>query len=822
MMKDRKLYTEIQDTNDLDKVPNNESAEYIISSDVSAILEHTNKVLFVEDDDIVVIKNGRISICHVSSKLDTSIVTEREFITLQMELDEIMKGKYKYYMEKEIYEQPTSILDTMRGRVDFNTHCVTLGGLKSYIQDIKRCRRLIFIACGTSYNSAIATRRIVEELTELPVNVELASDFHDRETPIFRDDVCFFISQSGETADTLMALDYCKKRGALLVGLTNTVGSSVSRQTNCGIHLNAGIEIGVASTKAYTSQVISLVIFSLLMSDNCLNKIDRRIMIIDSLSDLSKNMVDALKLNDQIKDLAKILSVQKSILLFGRGYDYSTCLEGALKIKELSYIHCEAILTGELKHGSLALIDKDVLSIMIISQDTTFKKSINSLQQISSRGCKPIIFTSADDLSCLKDHAKFIIQIPKTVDCLQPVINIIPLQLLAFHMACYLVMNSRIPAWRQTIKNNDDSVSIDSELIKNNCCSTCCSKPQQIIFLLTSVLIMVAAILHFILKCNFNYYCYFWISGLLFITSIVGFAHRGDYRQKFTTWCYIRLCAVTYVALMVAFMITFYIIQPTIGVFNEHGYDQYVLYFMEVASNQTHIVISQPIRAKICLFSNVAIVPIFILTFVSLVSVILVFHRHWIIHWHFTGRLIPFNLPNVNPYGQIIIAHILILVGSITVFMDSVSYWTDLWCPIWTGAIGVVAGLFTIGAMMRRDKPSTNIYSILFEILSFVSSSVTIGFITTALISEVTAFRKFQLDLQMDSGTVLSGDLIINVVQMTAMSFAIFLSVLNTFYALYFLVKLTVGCDSKPNTSITRIGGNATNYTSNQSYPKHY
>merc|ERR1711976_34929 len=197
---------------------------------------------------------------------DQNNASERVIKELQMELENIMKGSYECYMQKEIMEQPESVVNTMRGRVDFETRKVTLGGLTDHLEDIRRCRRIIMIACGTSYHSAVATRQLLEELSEVPVMVELASDFLDRQTPIFRDDVCFFISQSGETADTLMALRYCKKRGALLVGITNTVGSSISRETDCGSHVNAGPEIGVASTKAYTSQFIALVMFALMMS----------------------------------------------------------------------------------------------------------------------------------------------------------------------------------------------------------------------------------------------------------------------------------------------------------------------------------------------------------------------------------------------------------------------------------------------------------------------------------------------------------------------------------------------------------------------------
>merc|ERR1711878_100171 len=210
----------------------------------------------------------------------------RDITTLKMEIQQIMKGNYRSFMQKEIFEQPESVVNTMRGRINFELEQVTLGGIKAFVPEIRRCRRLLMIACGTSYHSAIASRALLEEMTELPVMLELASDFLDRKTPIFRDDVCFFISQSGETADTLMALRYCKKRGALTVGITNTVGSSISRETDCGVHVNAGPEIGVASTKAYTSQILCLTMFALVMSEDRLSFQPRCRAIIDGLRNL--------------------------------------------------------------------------------------------------------------------------------------------------------------------------------------------------------------------------------------------------------------------------------------------------------------------------------------------------------------------------------------------------------------------------------------------------------------------------------------------------------------------------------------------------------
>lgn len=359
--------------------------EYFFASDASAIIEHTNRVIFLEDDDVAWINNGRLTIHRINRKRESNISPMREITTLKLEIQQIMKGNFNSFMQKEIFEQSESVVNTMRGRVDFGTGSVVLGGIKDYIGDIMRCRRLLLIGCGTSFHSAIATRQILEELTELPVMVELASDFLDRKTPVFRDDVCFFISQSGETAETLVALRYCKQRGALIVGITNTVGSSICRESHCGVHINAGPEIGVASTKAYTSQFISLVMFALVMSQDRISMAPRRQEIIEGLKSLADDIKQVLALDHEVFMLAKELYKQKSLLVMGRGYNHSTCLEGALKIKELTYMHSEGILAGELKHGPLALVDKAMPVIMVITRDPVYPKCMNALQQVSNR-----------------------------------------------------------------------------------------------------------------------------------------------------------------------------------------------------------------------------------------------------------------------------------------------------------------------------------------------------------------------------------------------------------------------------------------------------
>lgn len=406
--------------------------EYFFASDAAAVIEHTNKVLYFEDDDVAAVKGGVLSIHRLSCSNDDPHA--REITTLKMEIQQIMKGNYKYFMQKEIFEQPESVVNTMRGRLNFQTKTVTLGGIKDYIPEIKRCRRLMLIGCGTSYHSAVATRQLLEELTELPVMVELASDFLDRNTPIFRDDVCFFISQSGETADTLMALRYCKQHGALIVGITNTVGSSICRESNCGVHINAGPEIGVASTKAYTSQFISLVMFALVMSEDRISQQKRREDIILGLQNLPDQIRQVLDLDTQVLALAQDLYQQKSFLIMGRGYNFATCLEGALKVKELTYMHSEGIMAGELKHGPLALIDDSMPVMMILMRDPVYTKCMNALQQVTARQGRPILICEEGDTETASMSSKTL-AIPRTEDCLQGVLTVIPMQLLAYHLA---------------------------------------------------------------------------------------------------------------------------------------------------------------------------------------------------------------------------------------------------------------------------------------------------------------------------------------------------------------------------------------------------
>jgi len=357
----------------------------------------------------------------------------RFFHTLDVELGQLDKGGFPTFMLKEIHEQQETVLSVMRGRVDFGNHTVKLGGIGPFADQLKDSSRLLFIACGTSYHSALATRAVVEQLTRLPVQLELASDFLDRQPAVHRNDCCIFISQSGETADTLRALHYCKAKNALCVGVTNAVGSAISRDTQCGIYLNCGPEIGVASTKAYTSQIIAIILIALKMSEHNNDVQPLRRKIIDGLNVLPMHVSKALSMSNRMKEIAEKIKDNKSLLVMGRGYQFATCMEGALKIKEISYVHCEGIMAGELKHGTLALVDETMPIIFIATKDSLFDKVKIAFSEVTTRKGIPIVVCSEGDDSISDAYSK--IEVPTTVDCLQGVVNIIPLQLLSYHMA---------------------------------------------------------------------------------------------------------------------------------------------------------------------------------------------------------------------------------------------------------------------------------------------------------------------------------------------------------------------------------------------------
>lgn len=419
--------------------------EYYLASDANAIVEHTKRVLVIEDNEVVHMKDGTASVFKFEFEQPRSCglvvrpaSVQRALSILEMEVEQIKKGNYEHYMQKEIHEQPDSLTMTMRGRLirgALKPKGVLLGGLKDHLKTIRRSRRIIFIGCGTSYNAALASRPIVEELSGVPVTMEIASDLLDRQGPIYREDTAIFVSQSGETADTLQALEYARANGALCVGITNTVGSAIARGTHCGVHINAGCEIGVASTKAYTSQIAVIIMLSLALGDDSLANQRRREDIIDDLFKLPRKVQDVLKLDHEMKELATLLMDEQSLLVFGRGYNYATALECALKVKEVSLMHSEGILAGEMKHGPLALVDETLPIIVIATRDASSSKQQSVIQQLRARKGKLIVMCSEGDKACMGLDGTFrLIQVPQVEDCLQPIVNIIPLQLLAYHL----------------------------------------------------------------------------------------------------------------------------------------------------------------------------------------------------------------------------------------------------------------------------------------------------------------------------------------------------------------------------------------------------
>ncbi|KAL6779853.1 ATF1 [Auxenochlorella protothecoides x Auxenochlorella symbiontica] len=386
--------------------------ECFVASDAAAVVEHTKRVIVLEDNDLAHIWAGGYEILNAEREGDGDGIeaprpVPRSLQTLEMEVSQIMKGGYDHFMQKEIHEQPESVLQTMRGRVKFERSSsetdryrerrIKLGGLTEWLDTIRTGRRIIFVGCGTSYHACLAARQTVEELVEVPVALELASDLLDRRAPIFRDDTCVFVSQSGETADTLQALEYAKSRGALCVGLTNTVGSSIARATHCGVHVNAGCEVGVASTKAYTSQVVAVTMVALALSEDSIAKRDARDAVIDSLGALPGALRRALALDPELARLAGRLAGETSLLLFGRGYNYATALEGALKVKEVALMHSEGLLAGEMKHGPLALVDESLPVIVLATRDAMHAKMLSVIAQLRARRARLIVVACEGD-----------------------------------------------------------------------------------------------------------------------------------------------------------------------------------------------------------------------------------------------------------------------------------------------------------------------------------------------------------------------------------------------------------------------------------------
>jgi len=391
---------------------------YFISSDASAIIEHTKDVIYLFDDDILEINlNG-----YILSNLKNPKITDREIEKIEWNLEQIEKKGFKHFMLKEIYEQPESIKNTLRGRVKDSEVKITVNLDEEFIKNLKR---IIITACGTSWHAALIGKHIIEKNCNIPVEVDYASEFRYRNPIINENDLVIVISQSGETMDTLFALREAKKKGAKTLGIINVVGSTIARECESGIYLHAGPEIGVASTKAFTSQVTALIVLSLYF-----NKNENIIQEINKIPELAKKILD----NNHIKDIAELYYKKNNFLYLGRGINFPVALEGALKLKEISYIHAEGYPAAEMKHGPIALIDDDMPVVVIANKNEVYDKILSNIQEIKARKGKIIAIADENDRE-IKNKVDHIIYVPKVIEELSPIINVIPLQLLAYYMA---------------------------------------------------------------------------------------------------------------------------------------------------------------------------------------------------------------------------------------------------------------------------------------------------------------------------------------------------------------------------------------------------
>ena len=405
--------------------------EYYVASDATPIVEYTNNVIYLEDGHIARInKNENIEIKNIKNKNITPYVQE-----LKLNIDAIEKGGFSHFMLKEIYEQPSSIRDTMRGRIDPITKEVKLGGILEYQQKIVNANRIIIVACGTSWHAGLIGEYMIEDFARIPVEVEYASEFRYRNPIISSKDIVLAISQSGETADTLAAISLAKEKGATILGICNVVGSSIARLTHAGIYTHAGPEIGVASTKAFTTQVIVLILMALKISQNNGNlTLSDYHQLIRELELIPSKVKEVLKINEQIKKIAFEFKDATNFLYLGRGYNFPVALEGALKLKEISYIHAEGYPAAEMKHGPIALIDDKMPTVVIATKKGNYEKVISNIQEVKARGGKIIAIINQGD-EVVNDIVDYSIEIPNSPDELSPLLTNIPLQLLSYHIA---------------------------------------------------------------------------------------------------------------------------------------------------------------------------------------------------------------------------------------------------------------------------------------------------------------------------------------------------------------------------------------------------
>ncbi len=403
--------------------------ENFVASDVSAIIAHTKHVVYLEDGEIAEIYPDKF----FTRTLDEEIV-DKEVHQISMSLEEIDKGGYDHFMLKEIMEQPQSVCNSMRGRLIFDKGTSKLGGLETVEEKLNNSKRIVISACGTSWHAGLAGEYMFEQHARIPTEVEYASEFRYRNPIVNSDDAIFFISQSGETADTLAALREAKIRGALVLGICNAVGSSIPRETHAGVYTHAGPEIGVASTKAFTSQlvVLSLITLNLARKKN-MSLIDGQ-NITKEMDKLPEKIAEILKLNEMIEEIADEFKDAENFLYLGRGYNFPVALEGALKLKEISYIHAEGYPAAEMKHGPIALIEEKVPTVFIAPHDSTYEKIKSNIEEVKARKGRVIAIASENDnqIDSLVDYS---IKIPDTIRMLMPILTVIPLQLLAYHIA---------------------------------------------------------------------------------------------------------------------------------------------------------------------------------------------------------------------------------------------------------------------------------------------------------------------------------------------------------------------------------------------------
>lgn len=405
--------------------------DFYLASDATPIIEYTKNVVYMDDEEIAILNldNG-MKLVDISNKEKTPYIQE-----LELHLEELEKGGYEHFMLKEIHEQPRSIQDCFRGRLNANEGWVHLGGIKDHIGKISKAKRIIFVACGTSWHAALVGEYLFEDLARIPVEVEYASEFRYRNPIITENDIVIAISQSGETADTLAALDIAKKKGATTLGICNVVGSSISRVTDAGSYTHAGPEIGVASTKAFTAQVTVLTLMALSIAKEraTLSESEFR-KIITELEQIPAKVSEVLKVNDEIVHISDVYQNANNALYLGRGSSFPVALEGALKLKEISYIHAEGYPAAEMKHGPIALIDEEMPVFVIATKGTSYEKVVSNIQEVKARKGKIIAIVTEGDTQ-VKAMADHVIEIPDTDENLVPLLATIPLQLLSYHIA---------------------------------------------------------------------------------------------------------------------------------------------------------------------------------------------------------------------------------------------------------------------------------------------------------------------------------------------------------------------------------------------------